>query len=207
MILKFKYFRRRDSHQTMKVLVTGATGFLGSTCGRGTYRAGPPCAALGAGVVRTPHWLTLPNTQCQVVDLHDHRSILPAYSGVDAVVTQPVVDASNGSKTSTTRTRTSPKNSLKRFANETGPFKTDFHLIHRCIRSIKKVGTPLRNRYSQTIVSLRTQQTGSGIYLPECRQQRPFDHFTASSHLRTTRHQNVQSLSGCSKKALAAASR
>ena len=70
----------------MKVLVTGATGFLGSHVVEALVERGHHVHPLVRASSDTSWLETLPNTQCQVVDLHDHRSILPALRGVDAVV-------------------------------------------------------------------------------------------------------------------------
>jgi nucleoside-diphosphate-sugar epimerase len=70
----------------MLVLVTGGTGFLGRHIVQAVLAHGHRVRAL----VRKSSdisWLSgLPNTECRVADLHDHRSILPALQNVDAVI-------------------------------------------------------------------------------------------------------------------------
>lgn len=70
----------------MHVLVTGATGFLGSHIVQELLCAGHTVRA----AVRTSSDISFlkgqPNTECFPVDLHDHQSILPSLDAVDAVI-------------------------------------------------------------------------------------------------------------------------
>ncbi len=70
----------------MKVLVTGATGFLGSHIAEALVGAGHHVRALIRSSSDTTWLDTLSNTECIQADLHDHQSFIPALKDVDAVV-------------------------------------------------------------------------------------------------------------------------
>ena len=70
----------------MHVLITGATGFLGSHIVRELISNGHSVRALVRPSSDTTFLESFPNTRCVLADLHDHTSIVPYLNDVDAVI-------------------------------------------------------------------------------------------------------------------------
>ncbi|MBT6178209.1 MAG: NAD-dependent epimerase/dehydratase family protein [Deltaproteobacteria bacterium] len=70
----------------MHVLITGATGFLGSHIAQELVANGHRIRALVRPSSDTQYLASLERTQCVTADLHDHKSIMPHLDTIDAVI-------------------------------------------------------------------------------------------------------------------------